>query len=223
MKDSDTGFDGLRAAGVKLLWRPIQGEISSPFREEREQVAAAIDKRQQEYFHSRQLARELMQQLGYKPQAIPTGADRAPLWPEGLIGSLSHNDRYCAAALAPKNTATGLGLDIETCGRIGRPLWRNLFTDTEQAWLETLPESAQHNETTALFSIKEAFCKYQHPQTHQWVGFRDVEVERLSEQRYQLTARHEKAYLAAQCVAETHSFDDCVISVVVPKNIFEGL
>ena len=58
-----------------------------------------------------------------------------------------------------------VGIDIETTGRIDRPLWKHLFTDEETEHLLELEPAAQSRQATAFFSIKEAFYKYQFPIT----------------------------------------------------------
>jgi 4'-phosphopantetheinyl transferase EntD len=41
-----------------------------------------------------------MDALGLPERPIPMGRDRAPVWPEGVVGSISHSDAFCLAAVA---------------------------------------------------------------------------------------------------------------------------
>ena len=95
--------------------------------------------------------------------------------PESLDPSLIMSC-FCAVVVAQHSVVTSVGIDIETTGRIDRPLWKHLFTDEETEHLLELEPAAQSRQATAFFSIKEAFYKYQFPITHAWVGFRDVTV-----------------------------------------------
>ena len=41
------------------------------------------------------------------------GQDRAPLWPDGFVGSISHARGVCAAVAASRADAASLSLDVE--------------------------------------------------------------------------------------------------------------
>ena len=45
--------------------------------------------------------------------AVATGADRAPIWPAGVVGSITHTNRFAAAAVALDTRARAIGLDTE--------------------------------------------------------------------------------------------------------------
>lgn len=49
-------------------------------------------KRQAEYLASRWLAREIFSHYGIEDFILSNGRDRAPQWPDGYSGSLSHSD-----------------------------------------------------------------------------------------------------------------------------------
>ena len=126
-------------------------------------VKNAVPSRQREYIAGRVLARELLDRLGVDAQTIASGPKREPLWPTGIVGSISHNELLCAVVVAQNSVVTSVGIDIETTGRIDRQLWGHLFTDEETEHLLQLESAAQSRQATAFFSIKEAFYKYQFP------------------------------------------------------------
>lgn len=210
-------FKNVCPKGCYVLCRPIGKGIETPFPEEFEQVAHAIEKRQREFLQTRNLARELMALLGFPAQPILAGPDRAPQWPKDLVGSLTHNDTHGAVALARSGTLRGVGLDIETQGRIEDRLWDHLFTQNEQQALRALPAEQIQYEATAIFSIKEAFYKFQFPLTKSWVGFQDVEVEKIASDQYQVIPINNNAELAIESIAYTENFENCVLSLVLPR------
>ncbi|WP_369125675.1 4'-phosphopantetheinyl transferase family protein, partial [Catenulispora rubra] len=59
-------------------------------------IARAVDKRRMEYITTRHLARTALVRLGFPPVAIGTGANREPLWPAGVVGSMTHCRGYRA-------------------------------------------------------------------------------------------------------------------------------
>ena len=111
-------FENACPEGCYVLCRPLGCSLETPFLDEFEQVAHAIEKRQREFLQTRNLARELMSLLGVPAQPILAEPDRAPRWPTGLVGSLTHNDTHGAVSLARSGTLHSVGLDIETQGRI---------------------------------------------------------------------------------------------------------
>ncbi len=117
-----------------------------------------------------------MEQLGIQDAIIPIGEDRAPVWPEGIVGSISHCDSLTGAIVAKSSDHISLGLDIEEIGRVTPDLWDLVFTENEKNYLSGLSDEDILIQSTAIFSIKEAFYKFQHPLTKTFLDFLDVEV-----------------------------------------------
>jgi 4'-phosphopantetheinyl transferase EntD len=65
-----------------------------PFPGEADLVADAVEKRRREFVTTRRCARQALAQLGVPPVPIRPGPGRAPVWPAGVVGSLTH----CAGA-----------------------------------------------------------------------------------------------------------------------------
>src|SRR4051812_37106994 len=74
-------------------------------------VANAVPARRAEYAAVRSCARAALERLGLGAVAVPAGADRAPVWPTGVVGSMTHCESYRAAAVAPAAAWVGLGID----------------------------------------------------------------------------------------------------------------
>ncbi|MGW7821409.1 4'-phosphopantetheinyl transferase family protein [Streptomyces puniciscabiei] len=64
----------------------------------------ALPKRRREFATARVCARRALQALGLPPAPIPPGSNGAPQWPAGVVGSITHRRRYCAAAVALRAT-----------------------------------------------------------------------------------------------------------------------
>lgn len=111
-----------------------------------------------------------------KDVIIPIGPNREPIWPEGVVGSISHCDTLAGAIVAKKSDHISLGLDIEEIGRVTPNLWDLVFTENEKNYLSQLSDEDKRVQSTAIFSIKEAFYKFQHPLTKTFLDFLDVEV-----------------------------------------------
>ena len=152
------------------------GDESQLHPDEAAWIGHASGKRRREFAAGRICARAALLELGVAAdQPLGSGQDRAPLWPDGVIGSISHTADYCIAVLARADgSGDGIGIDAERYGRVGDHLHRTIFTTAERAWLGRLPGPERAETATTLFSGKEAFYKAQHPLTRSWVGFKDV-------------------------------------------------
>ncbi len=150
--------------------------------EERPCVTRAAPKRIREFAAGRACARAGLSQLGFGTVAVPMGADRAPLWPAGATGSITHTQGYGAAAVAMRTRIRALGLDAEPEGSVGAHLWPRICTAQELAWLRAQDGPAALGAATLIFSAKEAFYKCQHALTGQWLGFADIQITVEQEQ-----------------------------------------
>ncbi|MEZ5411189.1 MAG: 4'-phosphopantetheinyl transferase superfamily protein [Acidimicrobiales bacterium] len=172
-----TGPD-LEAGGDEGLWP-----------EEETLVARAVAARRLQFAAGRRCARAGLLALGLPAGPIPAGPQRAPRWPDGTTGSISHTTGYAVAVVrrtgpgapgaaglpgVPAGDPINVGVDAEQLGRVGDHLYSRLFTPGEEAWLGRLPGPARDAAATAVFGAKEAFYKAQFPVTGAWVGFHDV-------------------------------------------------
>jgi len=144
--------------------------------EEQQYLLRAAPKRIQEFAAGRVCARAALLQLGFGSVALPMGADRAPQWPGGATGSITHTDGFCAAVAANSARIRAVGLDAEPEFSVQPHLWPRICTPREFAMLQTLDEQAAVGAATLIFSAKEAFYKCQYTLTGQWLGFADLSV-----------------------------------------------
>ncbi len=133
-------------------------------------------KRLSDFSTGRYCAMKALEQLGINNVIIPLGKDREPIWPEGIVGSISHCGSITGAIVAKSTDYISLGLDIEEIGEVTPDLWDLVFTENEKAFLLGLNETERLVRSTVIFSAKEAYYKFQHPLTKTFLDFLDVEV-----------------------------------------------
>lgn len=134
-----------------------------------------IPRRRREYRHGRCCARLALAGLGYPDCPVPLGTDRAPLWPEGVVGSISHCGDSAAAAVAHRVEVGGIGLDIEQTEELDQPLVSMICRSEE---LERLgPGDVRLLVAKLLFSAKESVFKCIFPLVQRFVDFQEVEVQ----------------------------------------------
>jgi 4'-phosphopantetheinyl transferase EntD len=112
-----------------------------------------------------------LQRLGRTSQALPRSASGAPVWPDGIIGSLAHDADIAVAALASRRDYTGLGIDIEPAHPLDHDLLDIIATPSERRAIDDDLLQAH-----VLFTIKEAVYKATHPIDGVFLEHHDVEV-----------------------------------------------
>ncbi len=132
-------------------------------------VTRAVAKRRAEFAAGRRAARTAMRKAGYPEAAIPQGPRRAPVWPDGLVGSLSHDSDLAIAGIAPASKLAGLGLDLTEAADFPERLRSEV--------LKTAQETQQSGlEARLSFSAKETVFKSLFPQVQEFFGFAAVEI-----------------------------------------------
>jgi len=160
----------LLPSGVTSFFSASLPQAAHLFPEEAAATSGMIDKRLNEFTHGRYCARAAMSILGIAPVAIPKGADRAPIWPEGLTGSISHTGAAAAAVVTRSNYFRSIGLDMETASPLTLDIVDMICRPTEN------PDK-DGSLGKLLFSIKESIYKCLYPITRSYIDFLEMEVQ----------------------------------------------
>jgi 4'-phosphopantetheinyl transferase EntD len=139
--------------------------------------AGAVTKRVEEFTAGRACARRALAEFGIVDFPIKVGPKREPLWPEGYVGSITHTDGLCAAAVGESARFLGLGLDVEQTGRVGASIQARICVSAELDWLARLPAAEASHAATLVFAAKEAFYKAQFPVVREWLYFDVAAIE----------------------------------------------
>jgi 4'-phosphopantetheinyl transferase EntD len=157
----------LRMPGDPALLLPAEAQF----------LGRAVLTRAQEFAAGRLCARRLFAEFNITECPLTVAADRQPLWPQALVGSITHTSGFCAAVVAKKAHIAALGIDCEAIERVKQDLWPHIFRTSESLWLRSLPEAQRAAAATLIFSAKEAFYKCQYPLVGERLGFHDASVE----------------------------------------------
>lgn len=135
-------------------------------------VLRAVSGRRAEFAAGRVAARMALAQMGLPGVSIPMAEDRAPVWPAGTVGSISHTGSACIAITGDAEDYAGLGIDLEDAGSLDISLRREIGTKKE---LDQI--SDDHGvAATRLFSLKEAAYKAQYNLSRTVFGFGALEL-----------------------------------------------
>lgn len=147
------------------------------FAEEEAALGNAVEKRRREFITARACAREALAQLGLPAQPIPTGARGEPLWPQGVVGSITHCAGYRACAVAPVSELLTIGADAEVDDALPPGVLGDIALPEERRWIEAAAAADPGTSwDRLLFSIKESIYKAWFPLTGSWLGFEDATV-----------------------------------------------
>jgi enterobactin synthetase component D len=151
--------------------RPSDGvEIVSPML-----PPGAVASRVAEYVAGRYCAEHAIAELLGERSPVGRGANRVPVWPVGVIGSIAHAVGIATAAVTTSAGGAGIGIDIESL--VAEPwlerAYARITTAPERAGLEAfrldLPRLA-----IFVLSAKESVYKCVQPLTGASLGFCDV-------------------------------------------------
>ena len=140
-------------------------------------VQNAVPRRVAEFHAGRAAARAGMVELALPPRPVPMGPDRAPVWPAGVTGSISHTDKACVAVLGCSRDWAGIGVDLEDAKPLDPLLVAQVCSVSEQAWLGIQPPRDRGLMAKLIFSIKEAAYKAQYPLTQQLFGYDGMRIK----------------------------------------------
>ncbi len=137
-------------------------------------LAGAVPRRRREFTAGRHYARRAMATLQLPAQAVPVLPSRAPAWPQGIVGSITHTADLCAVLLARADQFWGVGLDLEADDPLAPDLARHVCTGAELAWIGRAASAIDLPKL--LFVIKEAVYKLYAPLTGHFLDFDDLTV-----------------------------------------------
>ncbi|MET8810509.1 4'-phosphopantetheinyl transferase superfamily protein [Streptomyces sp. NPDC004549] len=139
-------------------------------------VASALPQRRAEFITGRHCARQALQVLGVKVVPIPKGERGAPVWPAGVIGSITHCAGYRGAAVALRGDVPALGVDAEPNEPLPEGVLRTIGLPSEHTMLSALSADRRIAWDRLLFSAKESVYKAWFPLTGMWLDFLDAEL-----------------------------------------------
>ncbi|MEV1329102.1 4'-phosphopantetheinyl transferase superfamily protein [Micromonospora costi] len=135
----------------------------------------AVEGRRRDFTAGRVCARRAMAALGLPPAAVPSAADRAPVWPAGVVGTITHTRGYCAAAAARRDEVRSVGMDAEQHRELNPGVRRLICLPEEDDRMARLPAGVSW--PAVLFSVKETVYKVWHPVVGTWLDFADALVD----------------------------------------------
>lgn len=147
------------------------------FVEEEALISRSTDKRRAEFTTVRSCARRALRDLGQPPAPILRGTAGAPVWPAGVVGSMTHCAGYRAAVVAAGEQALSIGIDAEPARPLPDGVLSLVAVPGDRAALADLTDlDPTTHWDRLLFCAKEAAYKAWYPLVGRWLGFSDATV-----------------------------------------------
>jgi enterobactin synthetase component D len=137
--------------------------------------ARAVEKRKNEFYAGRWCAAEAVYQKKNSYLTPKINADRSPLWPEGIVGSISHAKDKAISVVTTTDERVGLGVDIQD--EISEGAWgeiSNFILNTDETKLCSNLMSSKF--FAVFFSAKESVYKALYPSCLDLFEHKDVEI-----------------------------------------------
>jgi 4'-phosphopantetheinyl transferase EntD len=134
----------------------------------------AVAGRRREFTAGRVCARRALSSLGVHGRPVPTSPSRAPIWPAGTTGSITHTAGYCAAAVARHADVRAVGIDAEQRVILPQNVRRSICLPEELAWCAE--QTGEDWWPAVHFSVKEVVYKLWHPIVGTWLDFHDARL-----------------------------------------------
>ena len=138
------------------------------------ELTDAAATRRADFLMGRLAAVEALRRLGAEG-SVGRSPEGAPVWPEGIAGSLTHHSGVAAAVVGRQAGGQGYaGMGIDICPRLEgdrlRAVVRQCLTEAErEAW-------ASEEAATLAFAAKESIYKAAYPRAQRFIGFDEAEI-----------------------------------------------
>ncbi|EXU75156.1 4'-phosphopantetheinyl transferase family protein [Erwinia mallotivora] len=158
-------------------------------------LTQAVRKRRAEYLASRVCVRHALTLMGVNDFILENDADRSPVWPAGIVGSLSHTDSSVRLLVAPSASGKLLGIDCEhVIEEYTAKKMQDMIVSAQE--LKVLQQSRWPYglALTLAFSLKESLYKALYPQIRQFMDFNAAEITTCDEEAGLMVIRLARHY-----------------------------
>ena len=124
------------------------------------QLSKAVDKRKAEYLAGRVCAKHVLAAHKIYNFELINAADRAPIWPNKIVGSITHSQQTAMAMVSHSSDIAGIGIDIEQLmsAKQEQELQQQILHPDELSQFQRLAKQVSHP-LTIIFSAKESIFK----------------------------------------------------------------
>ncbi len=137
----------------------------------------AVIKRKAEFLAGRYAAQQAIKRLGIEKITVGVGRHRNPVWPAGLVGSITHTTAQAICAVAKNTDYQSIGIDLADLIPLAaaNDIKDQIIQRYEADVFGKLPLTFEQSLTLA-FSAKESLFKALYPQVGTYFEFHAAEI-----------------------------------------------
>ena len=146
-------------------------------------LTRAVIKRKSEFVAGRYLAKKALIDLGVNTTQVAIGENRAPVWPNSFIGSISHSQGFAICAVANTSDIKRIGLDVENYleAKVAKDILPTVLIESEYPWVGT-KNNPNPQVFTLIFSAKESLFKALYPEVGHYFDFDVAQIKTIDYQ-----------------------------------------
>lgn len=143
-------------------------------------LARAVPKRKAEFLAGRYCCKQALSRFNIHNFTVGIGQNRAPQWPVGIKGAISHNTHHAMVALTADASTLGIGIDIETVmsSKTMDNIKEAIIFGDEANHLN-VADASPMVALSLIFSFKESFFKAAYPSTGYYFDFDAVTIDTI--------------------------------------------
>lgn len=141
--------------------------------------AISSPERRSQFLSGRLATSRCLKQLGCENlNGVGRGSRGEPLWPNGVVGSITHTAKLAVAAAAWRKDFSAVGIDLESRQRaINIDIRERIADEEENSWIADSKGKMDTNlRLLLLFCAKESIYKAFYPIVKTFIGFNDVHL-----------------------------------------------
>ena len=218
MASADSSLRLGQNVGLAMVSGEDQASYTLHTEEARILSPRACGRKRVEFALGRTAAHFALKQIGLEsPAPVVRGQKGEPIWPEGIVGSITHCHPWTVAVAVQCSNGFAIGVDLETKERMqGTDISDLVCREVELDWVRG---GDFQQRLTMIFSAKEAVYKALYPLCRRYIDFKEVELTWLPEQhRFQgrfLTPLGPNVQQRQACAVDCRCHAELVFSCLV--------
>lgn len=175
--DTTASLRSILPSCVAVSERHNDRDFEELYPQELEYLGPAVPKRRVEFTTSRRCARDALAALDIQRPPLVPGVAGAPIWPDGIVGSITHCEGYRAAVVARVGEVLSIGVDAEPARVLPPGVLDMVGLAPEISRIDALESRFPDVPwDRLLFCAKEAVYKTWFPLERTWLGFEDADI-----------------------------------------------
>jgi enterobactin synthetase component D / holo-[acyl-carrier protein] synthase len=181
MASADSSLRLGQNVGLAMVSREDQASHTLHTEEARILSPRACERKRVEFALGRTAAHFALKQIGFEnPPPVLRGQKGEPIWPGGIVGSITHCYPWSVAVAVQCSNGFAVGVDLETKERMqGTDISDLVCREADLDWVR---DGDFQERLTMIFSAKEAIYKALYPLCQRYIDFKEVELTWFPEQ-----------------------------------------